>query len=196
VRDDVPMLQNVRRIAERRTGRLIFGSRRWVRSQLAELAAGLHGARILEIGSGRQDMGEDAYSFRELFGPDNDFVQSDVNPEHGHLVVDVTAMDYVEEWDVILCVSVLEHVPDFGAALRGIYQALKPGGRAVIVAPMCFPYHDEPYDFWRFTVHGVREMLSDFDPVQVASRGPRRLPFTTLAIASRPTTNGSATGSA
>jgi SAM-dependent methyltransferase len=190
------MLQNVRRIAERRTGRLIFGSRRWVRSQLAELAAGLHWARILEIGSGRQDMGEDAYSFRELFGPDNDFVQSDVNPEHGHLVVDVTAMDYVEEWDVILCVSVLEHVPDFGAALRGIYQALKPGGRAVIVAPMCFPYHDEPYDFWRFTVHGVREMLSDFDPVQVASRGPRRLPFTTLAIASRPTTNGSATGSA
>jgi SAM-dependent methyltransferase len=190
MRDDVPMLENVRRIAERRTGRVIFGSRKWVRSQLAEMTGGLHGARILEIGSGRQDMGEDAYSFRELFPDDNEFVQSDVNPEHGHLVVDVTKMDFVEEWDVILCVSVLEHVPDFAAALRCIYRALKPGGRAIIVAPMCFPYHDEPHDYWRFTVHGVREMLSDFDPVVVASRGPRRLPFTTLAIASRPTTNG------
>ncbi|HEX8804333.1 MAG TPA: methyltransferase domain-containing protein, partial [Acidimicrobiales bacterium] len=183
---DVPMLDNVRRSAERRTGRVIFGSRRWVRGHLEPFASSLHGARILEIGSGRQDMGEDAYSFRDLFPADNEFVQSDVNPEHGHLVVDVTDMDFVDEWDVILCVSVLEHVPDFGAALRGIHRALKPGGRAVIVAPMCFPYHDEPHDYWRFTVHGVRAMLSDFDPVEVRSRGPRRLPFTTLAIAGKP----------
>ena len=190
MRDDVPMLANVRRIAERRAGRVIFGSRKWVRTELADLTGSLHGARILEIGSGRQDMGEDAYSFRDLFAADNEFVQSDVNPEHGHLVVDVTKMDFVEEWDVILCVSVLEHVPDFAGALRCIYRALKPGGRAVIVAPMCFPYHDEPQDYWRFTVHGVREMLSDFDPVEVASRGPSRLPFTTLAIAHRPTTGG------
>jgi SAM-dependent methyltransferase len=190
VRDDVSMLANVRRIVERRAGRVIFGSRKWVRSELADLTGTLHGARILEIGSGRQDMGEDAYSFRDLFADDNEFVQSDVNPEHGHLVVDVTKMDFVEEWDVILCVSVLEHVPDFGGALGCIYRALKPGGRAIIVAPMCFPYHDEPHDYWRFTVHGVREMLSDFDPVQVSSRGPSRLPFTTLAIAQRPASDG------
>ena len=148
MRDDVPMLANVRRIAEHRAGRVIFGSRKWVRTELADLTGSLHGARILEIGSGRQDMGEDAYSFRDLFAADNEFVQSDVNPEHGHLVVDVTKMDFVEEWDVILCVSVLEHVPDFAGALRCIYRALKPGGRAVIVAPMCFPYHDEPHDYW------------------------------------------------
>lgn len=188
------MLKNVRRIAERRTGRVIFGSRKWVRAQLADLAAGLHGARILEIGSGRQDMGEDAYSFRDLFPPDNEFVQSDVNPDYGHLVVDVTDMDFDREWDVILCVSVLEHVPDFEAALRNIHRALKPGGKAIIVAPMCFPYHDEPHDYWRFTVHGVRRMLREFDPVQVASRGPARLPFTTLAVAERPSTNGAAPG--
>lgn len=179
------MLGNLRRTAERRAGRVIFGSRKWVEGQLGELAGDLRGARILEIGSGRQDMGDDAYSFRRLFHDSNEFVQSDVEAAHGHLVVDVTTMEYDSEWDLILCVSVVEHVPDFRAAARRIHRALRPGGRAVIVAPMCFPYHDEPHDYWRFTVHGVRHMLSDFSTVKVRSRGPQRLPFTTLAIAQK-----------
>ena len=111
-------------------------------------------------------------------------VDDDESDEH-HLVVDVTTMEYDSEWDLILCVSVVEHVPDFRAAARRIHRALRPGGRAVIVAPMCFPYHDEPHDYWRFTVHGVRHMLSDFSTVKVRSRGPQRLPFTTLAIAQK-----------
>jgi SAM-dependent methyltransferase len=177
------MLGNLGRTVERRAGHLIFGSRKWVEAQLCGLARELRSARILEIGSGRQDMGEDAYSFRQLFDSSNEFVQSDVAPEHGHLVVDVTTMEFDDEWDLILCVSVLEHVPDFRAATHRIHRALRPGGRAVIVAPMCFPYHDEPHDYWRFTVHGVRDMLAEFENVDVRSRGPRRLPFTSLAIA-------------
>jgi SAM-dependent methyltransferase len=177
------MLGTVQRTLERRAGHIVFGSRRWVESQLRDLAGDLSGARILEIGSGRQDMGQDAYSFRALFPDAGQFVQSDVNPEHGHLVVDVTSMDFVDEWDAILCVSVLEHVPDFMAAVRHIHRALRPGGRAIVVAPMCFPYHDEPHDYWRFTAHGFRMMLDDFETVDVRSRGPRRLPFTSLAIA-------------
>jgi 2-polyprenyl-3-methyl-5-hydroxy-6-metoxy-1,4-benzoquinol methylase len=98
-------------------------------------------------------------------------------------VVDVTSMEFVDEWDVILCVSVLEHVPEVHAAVERIHRALKPGGCAVIVAPMCFPYHDEPHDYWRFTVHGVRYMLRNFDRVDVRSKGPRRLPATSLALA-------------
>ncbi len=177
------MLGNLRRTVERRAGHVIFGSRKWVEGQLAEIADDLRSARILEIGSGRQEIGEDPFSFRHLFDDSNEFVQSDVEPDHGHLVVDVTSMDFDAEWDLILCVSVLEHVPDFMAAAQRIHHALRPGGQAVIVAPMCFPYHDEPHDFWRFTVHGVGHMLRDFDSVDVRSRGPRRLPFTSLAIA-------------
>jgi SAM-dependent methyltransferase len=180
------MLASVRSGLERRAGHVIFGSRKWVERHMAELASRQQkGARILEIGSGRQDMGEGAFSMKHLFGDDCDFVQSDFNPEYGHMVVDVTAMDFEEEWDVILCVSVVEHVPDVPAAIKHIHHALKPGGSAVIVAPMCFPYHDEPADYWRFTVHGVKNLLQDFDKVEVWSRGPKRLPFTTLAIATK-----------
>lgn len=190
------MLGNLVRTVERRAGHVVFGSRKWVEAQLADLAAALRSARILEIGSGRQDMGEDAYSFEHLFDESNEFVQSDVEPSYGHAVVDVTTMEFDQEWDLILCVSVLEHVPDFRAALTRIHQALRPGGRAVIVAPMCFPYHDEPADYWRFTVHGVRNMLSDFEGVDVRSHGLRRLPFATLAIARKDGTPGPAHRSA
>ena len=41
------------------------------------------------------------------------FVQSDLNPDYGHLVVDVTSMDFDSEYDAILCISVLEHVDRF-----------------------------------------------------------------------------------
>ena len=121
------MLGNLRATVERRAGRVVFGSRTWVESQVADLAADLRPARILEIGSGRQDMGEEAYSFRRLFDASNEFVQSDVDSAYGHLVVDVTTMEFDEEWDVILCVSVLEHVPDFMAMARRIHRAPAPG---------------------------------------------------------------------
>ena len=180
------MFAKVRSGLERRVGHVIFGSRKWVERQIADVAADLKEARILEIGSGRQDLGEDAFSFQHLFGTDCDFVQSDINPEHGHMVVDVTSMDFVDEWDVILCVSVLEHVPDVQAAVDRIHRALKPGGCAIIVIPMAFPYHDEPHDYWRFTVHGARHLLKDFSPLKLSSRGMRRMPFTTLALAYKP----------
>jgi SAM-dependent methyltransferase len=171
---------------------VVFGSRRWVARQIGEVADRTRSARILEIGSGRRDLGQDAYSFGELFdgenedNGENEFVRSDVNADYGHLRVDVTTMDFVDEWDVILCVSVLEHVPDLAdlpRAVGAIHRALKPGGTAVIVVPMLFPYHDEPHDYWRFTAYGMRSLLGEFDSIDVRSRGPRRLPFTTLAIA-------------
>ena len=38
-------------------------------------------------------------------------------------------------FDLVTCYNVIEHLPDVGAALTGIFQSLKPGGLAVIAAP-------------------------------------------------------------
>lgn len=169
---------------ERSLGHLVFGSRRWLEREVGALAADRADARVLEIGSGRQDLGEDAYSMRSLF-PRAEFVQSDVNPEFGHRVVDITTMDIREEFDVILCLSVLEHIPTFLDAPPRLYEALRPGGVAMVSTPMCFPYHDEPADFWRLTEHGMRVALAPFDRVEVKHRGPRRLPFTVVGLGHR-----------
>jgi SAM-dependent methyltransferase len=162
---------------------VVFGTRPWVRRNLEEFAKGMTGKRILEIGSGRQDLGQDAFSFRTLFEPANEFIQSDVSPEFGHEVVDVRTMAFDQAFDAILCLYVLEHVYEIEDAVHSMYRALAPGGAAVIAVPHLYPYHDEPTDYWRFTEHALRRLLEPFDSVEIKVRGFRKMPLALLAIA-------------
>lgn len=166
---------------ERRLAHLVFSSRTWINGHVARIAPSLSGGRILEIGSGRQDLGLDEYSMKRHFDASCDFVKSDFNPAFGHRVVDVTQMEFDEEFDAVLCLEVLEHVPCFWEAIPRLHRALRPGGRLILSVPMTFPYHDEPGDFYRFTAYGVRYLLRDFRELEVHHRGPRRLPFGILA---------------
>lgn len=178
-------LAQVKSAAERRIGGLLFGSRGWLANRIAEVAPSLAHGRVLEIGSGRHDYGENAYSLKPKFPATCDFVQSDLNPDFGHLVVDVTSMEIESEYDGILCMSVLEHVDRFWEAIPRMRRALKPGGKLILSVPMTFPYHDEPADYYRFTTHGVRFLLREFSDVQISYRGVRRLPFTVFAVATK-----------
>jgi SAM-dependent methyltransferase len=58
-------------------------------------------------------------------------------------------------FDFVLCTEVLEHVADWGAAFANFRHLLAPGGRLVITAPHFFNLHEEPYDFWRPTLHAI-----------------------------------------
>jgi SAM-dependent methyltransferase len=153
--------------------RLVLASRRADYRRIAKFARRLRGVRILELGSGKAER----YSARRLFHPSNAFLQSDVNPEYGHAIIDATSMEFHEQFDVILCLNVLEHVFDFREAVRRIHQGLRPGGVAIIVVPVFYPLHDEPNDFWRFTEHALRRLLADFRSLDIHRRGLRQYPF-------------------
>jgi SAM-dependent methyltransferase len=170
---------------QRAIAHLFFGSRRWGDRMVARFASDLRNQTILELGSGRQDLGEDAYSVRRFFHPSNEFIQSDVVPEYGHRLIDVTEMDLEAEFDVILCLNVLEHVFDYSKAVDNMHRALKEDGRLVIFVPMLYPLHDEPFDYWRFTEHSLRRLLSSFESCELKHRGLRQLPLAYLAVATR-----------
>jgi SAM-dependent methyltransferase len=67
----------------------------------------------------------------------------------------------------VLCTQVLEHVPDSDALISEINRVLRPGGMLILTAPFLWEEHEEPYDFFRFTSFGLREllMLSGFDVI-------------------------------
>jgi len=141
--------------------------------------------KILEIGSGKATSEVYSKSYRRLFSPTNWFICSDINPAYGHQVVDVTTMDYQDEFDLILCVNVLEHVFQIEDAAKHLYCAARKGGMVAIVVPALYPLHDEPHDYWRPTEHGLRRLLRDFETVEIRNSGLRKLPFMYSAIATK-----------
>lgn len=58
-------------------------------------------------------------------------------------------------FDFLLCTEVLEHVADWHAAFANFARLLAPGGRALLTAPFVYQLHEEPYDFWRPTLHSI-----------------------------------------
>ncbi len=53
---------------------------------------------------------------------------------------DATALDFPDKaFDAVICSEVLEHLPDFNAALAEMARVLKPGGRLCISVPHAWP---------------------------------------------------------
>ena len=56
--------------------------------------------------------------------------------ENGVRIEDLTALSFGDgEFDYIICMEILEHIPDYRAALREMARTLKSGGRALLSFP-------------------------------------------------------------
>ncbi len=64
-----------------------------------------------------------------------------------------------EQFDLVIAEQVFEHVlrPDRAAA--NVYQMLRPGGVFVISTPFLLKAHKDPLDLYRWTEHGMRQLL-------------------------------------
>jgi hypothetical protein len=64
-------------------------------------------------------------------------------------------------YDTILLFEVLEHVSNPFQAISNLRTLLKPAGSIHITTPFNFRIHGPLPDNWRFTEHGLRQLLSD-----------------------------------
>jgi SAM-dependent methyltransferase len=116
---------------------------RWIFEELAPFA----GRRILEVGCGIGNM--TAYFLDSELLVAIDRLQASVlltrRRYQAHENVRVLPGDITDpelppqlapyELDTVLCVNVLEHIEDDGAALRRMSQVLQPGGRLLLLVP-------------------------------------------------------------
>ena len=78
-----------------------------------------------------------------------------------------------EKFDQIICIEVLEHVPNYELALSNIYQLLHNNGIIIASTPWIIPLHDQPYDFHRFTWFEIKRILqkNNFTEILIECRG-------------------------
>jgi SAM-dependent methyltransferase len=69
--------------------------------------------------------------------------------------------------DTIVCTGVLEHVANPQSAVREIHRALKCGGGIFIETPFMQTVHSSPMDYFRWTPDGLRQLMKEFDIVEI-----------------------------
>ena len=127
----------------------------WVKKRLAEIPAG---SRILDAGAGEQQYKPFCahlnYISQDLarydgrgngIGHQIDQLQGEY-PSRLDIVSDITMIPLRDaSLEAIMCIEVLEHVPNPTDALRELCRLLKPGGTLLVTAPFCAFTHMAPY---------------------------------------------------
>jgi SAM-dependent methyltransferase len=62
--------------------------------------------------------------------------------------------------DTVLLLDVLEHLPRPDDCIAEAHRVLRSGGKLIIRVPFLYPLHDEPYDFQRWTCHGLKALAA------------------------------------
>jgi SAM-dependent methyltransferase len=114
------------------------------------------GLAVLDVGCGDRP-------YEALWAGATSVVGFDVpgNPHADlHGSIDALPVDDAS-FDVVLCLQVLEHVPDPAAAVRELRRVVRPGGRVLASTHGIYPYHPNPDDLWRWTHSGLERLFRD-----------------------------------
>lgn len=116
-----------------------------------------------------------------------EYVGVDWTDSHHQFNADITAdLNKVlpispEVADVVISLSVLEHLCEPQLMLHQVNRILKPGGAVVLQVPWQWWVHEAPHDYFRYTPYGLEYMLrkAGFDSVVVE---PQAGYFTTAVL--------------
>jgi SAM-dependent methyltransferase len=120
-------------------------------------ASAAAGARVLDVGCGRQPFRKTLEAMGYEYDS-TDAQQSEENSVRFVCAIDESLPQELLErgpFQFICCTEVMEHVADWDKAFGNFARLLAPGGRILITCPHFFPLHEEPYDFWRPTLHSL-----------------------------------------
>lgn len=126
---------------------------------------------LLDIGCGNKP-------YKKFFdGTIRSYVGCDIVQSSENVVDDIcaaTGLCYeAEQFDTIFSTQVLEHVADHSKMIEEAYRVLKPGGHVILTVPFAWELHEEPYDFFRFSKHGLHHLLEKhhFEIISLKANG-------------------------
>jgi SAM-dependent methyltransferase len=74
--------------------------------------------------------------------------------------------------DTVLSLSVMEHLCEPATFLAEAHRILKPGGYLILQVPFMWKVHEAPYDYYRYTRHGLEYLLDKegFEQIEVVEQ--------------------------
>ncbi len=126
--------------------------------------------RVLDIGGVRQ-------ATRGQFRVPDDFERLVLNIQRNpqtDVVADAAFLPLArEQFDLVLCAEVLEHVVAPPVVLYQAWRMLKPGGCLVVTVPFLFRQHADPSDYGRYTEWYWKTHLEQigFENIQIKKQG-------------------------
>lgn len=127
--------------------------------------------RLLDLGCGNKP-------YKEWYGPLTDYsIGCDAVQSSENLVDNIclaSELPYEDEsFDTVFSTQVLEHVFEQQQMINEAARVLKPGGHVILSVPFTWELHEEPYDFFRLTKHGLKALFekSGLEIVQIKANG-------------------------
>jgi len=123
----------------------------------------IKGKKVLEIGS--MDVNGSLRSFVESRNPEQ-YIGVDLSQGKGvDFVCDAEKLLDIFEpdsFDIVISTELLEHVKNWKQVIHNIKTVCKPGGIILVTTrSLGFPYHEYPFDFWRYETQDLLKIFSD-----------------------------------
>lgn len=146
-------------MAIRNLGAIIIDNLRYKYIENSFLEAGAR-KYLLDLGCGVKPF-KHIYSKYATRSIGIDVAQSPHDSKSVDIIYDGRNIPFSEnEFDIVFSTEVMEHVPDPQHFLNEINRVMQPGGVLIMTTPFMVQLHEEPYDFYRYTKHGIQHLLS------------------------------------
>lgn len=142
----------------------------WINKKLKEIPTP---KKVLDVGSSTINFRTnfqnyiDENIFKYLRKNDAKIKYLDMKSDKGvDIVADVSIKHFSieEEFDLVLCCSLLEHVNDLDTTVKNISTTVGVGGYLIVTMPYKYQYHLDPIDnLNRFSPNKIRNLFWDFE---------------------------------
>ncbi|MEO8405873.1 MAG: class I SAM-dependent methyltransferase [Chitinophagaceae bacterium] len=126
---------------------------------------------FLDLGCGNKPY-EEWYNAKSTSQSGCDIAQSD--KQRVDIICPADQLAYPDnKFDTILCTQVLEHVYNQRGVVQESFRTLRKDGHLILTVPFCWELHEEPYDFFRVTKYGLKQMFEDagFSVISIKGNG-------------------------